>query len=146
MCVVFANITLEFKFCDFRRRQFRFYLKAVIIFGSWARGDQTSESDLDVLVVLDSKIKITRKLYTEWEEFNFKDVSLPDNLSIHFSQVPSQSLSGFWCEIASDGIVIFDVGLQVSRFLINLREKILSGQYSARFSHGHRYWIERDIV
>lgn len=31
-------------------------LKNVILFGSWARGDATEDSDIDLLVVLDGKV------------------------------------------------------------------------------------------
>ena len=113
-------------------------LLAVIVFGSRARGDFTSESDLDVLIVLDQSAEVTRKLYSIWDREKCKVT----NLSVHFSKLPDNSLSGFWCEIALDGIVIFDKSLIVSQFIIELRTKILSGEYKAKYSHGHRYWIE----
>ena len=124
------------------KKLFKNHLQALVIFGSWARGEQTAESDLDILIVLDQAVKISRELYTTWEEA----VTLPPQYSIHFSQLPNDSLSGFWCEIASDGIVIFDQQLKVSRSLVTLREKILSGRYLSRSSHGHRYWLERDAA
>lgn len=116
------------------KKLFKDSLKAIIVFGSYARGDNTSESDIDVLLVLDCKIN--RELYSRWD----MEEDQVSNLSIHFSALPKQSLSGFWCEIALEGVTIFDKDLSVSRFLIALRNKILSGEFVARYSHGHRYW------
>jgi len=31
-------------------------LKSIILYGSWARGDATDDSDIDVLIVLDGKV------------------------------------------------------------------------------------------
>lgn len=44
---------------EFRTEVKRLYgkrLKSVILFGSWARGDATEESDVDLLVVLEGKV------------------------------------------------------------------------------------------
>ena len=35
----------------------------VVVYGSWARGKATSESDVDVLVVLDASAALTRDIY-----------------------------------------------------------------------------------
>ncbi len=116
-------------------------LKSIILFGSYARGDHTSESDIDILLVLDKKVKITRKLYSQFDEVS----SFSDKVSIHFVTVPdiADSLSGLWCEIALEGIVLFDRDLYVSRLLIVLRKRIMEGEYESKFSHGHRYWIHK---
>jgi UTP:GlnB (protein PII) uridylyltransferase len=42
-------------------------LLAVAAFGSWSRGDLRSASDVDLLVVLDERIELTRDLYRRWD-------------------------------------------------------------------------------
>ena len=42
-------------------------LLGVVVYGSWARGEATSASDIDVLVVLAPRVPITRALYGEWD-------------------------------------------------------------------------------
>ena len=42
-------------------------LAAVILHGSWVRGDATPASDVDALVVVDPRIAVTRGLYRTWD-------------------------------------------------------------------------------
>lgn len=114
------------------------HLRAVILFGSKARGDSTSESDTDFLFVVDNEVRIQRATYTNFE--NSK--TLADEVSIHIVNLPLsyEALSGLWCEIALEGIMLFDKNLNVSGFLLEIRRMILEGVYLARYSHGHRYW------
>jgi len=117
---------------------FKSDLRAVILFGSRARGNFTSESDIDLLFVVDSKVKIQRAIYTSFE----KGRDLPDELSIHIVNLPEScdALSGIWCEVALEGVVLFDSEMIISRFLSNVRELIVDGTYVGKYSHGHRYW------
>lgn len=55
---------------EFKREIKKLYnkrLKDIILYGSWARGDATEESDIDVLVVLEGKVipgkEIDRMIY-----------------------------------------------------------------------------------
>jgi predicted nucleotidyltransferase len=41
---------------------YRKRLKRIILFGSWARGDATDESDIDVLIVLNGKVIIGKEI------------------------------------------------------------------------------------
>ena len=42
-------------------------LAAVILHGSWVRGDATPASDVDALVVVDPRLAVTRGLYRTWD-------------------------------------------------------------------------------
>ncbi len=37
-------------------------LKSIILYGSWARGDATEDSDIDVVIVLEGKIGIGKEI------------------------------------------------------------------------------------
>lgn len=41
---------------------YRKRLKKIILYGSWARGDATEESDIDVLIVLKGKVIIGKEI------------------------------------------------------------------------------------
>jgi predicted nucleotidyltransferase len=55
----FMDTELEEILREFKTETEKLYgkrLKNVILFGSWARGDATEDSDIDLLVVLDGKV------------------------------------------------------------------------------------------
>jgi hypothetical protein len=117
-------------------------LVGIVIFGSWARGDATAESDVDALVVVEDVLRITRSLYTQWEgeggghEFG--------SIEPHFVHLPRPGVpvTGLWAEVAIDGIVLFDRALRVSRALGQIRRRIARGELVRRWAHGHPYWAE----
>src|SRR5262245_9445427 len=43
-------------------------LLGVVLFGSWVRGEAGPSSDVDVLIVLDASVALTRSLYHPWDE------------------------------------------------------------------------------
>jgi len=111
-----------------------------VVYGSWARGETTSESDVDVLLVLPATADITRELYRRWDagppgwegrviEPHF--VRLPD---------PGAEITGTWAEAALDGIVLFDPTLLVSRTLSSIRRRMADGEIVRRMAHGQPYW------
>ncbi len=59
-------------------------LKAVILFGSYARGDYTKNSDLDVLIVLDT-------YRTRWEEL-VRSAELASDLSLEYGVTISRTI------------------------------------------------------
>ena len=125
---------------------FSHQLEGVVLFGSVARGDNTEDSDLDILIILKSSVAINRSLYSKWDE---STTSLPKNISVHFVHLPLEveSQSGLWCEVALEGIILYDEVLTVSKYLIKLRQEILNGSYTFSHSHGHRYWrYKREIT
>ena len=117
-------------------------LLGVVAFGSWARQELARESDIDLLIVVDEKLAIGRWLYAKWDERPLSH----DGHSVepHFVHPPPsyRRISGTWAEVAMDGIVLFERGLTVSRLLVALRRRVVSGALVRRRLHGQSYWVE----
>lgn len=116
-------------------------LVGVIVYGSFARGEHATGSDVDLLVVLDKSLPVTRSLYRDWDgavpAWNGREIDL------HFVHLPASgdAVSGSWAEAAVCGIVLYDRELAVSRRLIAIRERIAAGALVRRMSQGQPYWI-----
>lgn len=116
-------------------------LQAVIVHGSWARGEAWAGSDLDVLLVLGEGAEPTRDRYRRlddagpWRGHAIEPhvVAAPD---------PDATPSGLWCEVALDGIVVHDRNHRTARYLASVRRRIAEGRLVRRTSHGHPYWTE----
>ena len=114
-------------------------LVGVILYGSWARGEATSASDIDVLVVLEATRAITRGLYREWDEVAMTHLGHP--IEVHFVALPEDGhVGGVWLEAALDGVVVLDVGARVARLLGTLRRAMATGAVNLRHAHGQPYW------
>jgi hypothetical protein len=116
-------------------------LRGVVLFGSVAREDDTPASDIDVLIVVSEDVPITRSLYDAWDRAYARGSRV--RVEPHFVQLPPADgpLSGFWAEIAIDGIILFERGLELSRYLARVRRRILDGELVRRWAHGHSYWV-----
>jgi len=123
------------------RARFGDALAGVVAFGSWARGDAASSSDLDVLVVLNRGVAVTRDLYRRWDQqppscdgraVDAHVVALPE---------PDAAVSALWAEVARDGIVLFERDHRVSRHLGRVRRAILTGARRRSTAHGQPYWL-----
>ena len=117
-------------------------LISVVAFGSWARAELHAESDVDILVVVDENLKLSRDLYLSWDEAPIQwrgrrvephFVHLPD---------PERVLLGLWPEIAIDGIVLFTRDLLLPSLLVRVRHDIAAGRIIRRVVHGQSYWTE----
>ncbi len=80
-----ALITTTFNslLADLRRVMEDYYgsrLKELILFGSWARGDASTESDIDILVVLDGPVNAEFEI--ERTGNLFSDLSLSYDMAI----------------------------------------------------------------
>jgi len=120
-------------------------LLGVVVYGSFARGELATGSDVDVLVVLAEGMPITRALYRQWDgvlpAWNGREIDL------HFVHLPEPiaPVSGSWAEAAICGIVLFENELRVSRRLIGIREHIAAGGLTRRMSQGQPYWIHEAV-
>lgn len=119
-------------------------LIGIILFGSVARGEATERSDIDVLIVVDSSMKLNRALYRIWDQ----EMNSPQwngyPLSPHFVHPPDfndlSSVGSLWLEAALEGIILFDERRTISQILRTLRMYCLSGQFKRHMSHGVPYW------
>ncbi len=119
-------------------------LVGVVLFGSAARGEATAASDVDLLIVLDQGVEISRALYREWDrgvagatrragrEFTPQFVVLPRS---------PEAAGGIWLEVARDGIVLDDPKGRAARFLAALRDYAMSGAVVRKVAHGQPYWV-----
>jgi predicted nucleotidyltransferase len=117
-------------------------LVGLVAFGSWARGEASVTSDVDVLIVVGPPRKVTRGLYREWD----RKVLTWDGHPVepHFVNLPDDvhSVGTVWAEAAIDGIVLFERELEVSRTLAAVRRRIAEGRLVRRTIHGQPYWAE----
>ena len=114
-------------------------LVGVALFGSTARGEETSNSDIDLLIVCESSVPLSRALYSSW------DHAIEDaTINPHFVHVPDQvfAAGSLWYEIAIDGIILFENGRRVANFLRSVRKAIADGEIERRNAYGHGYWIK----
>jgi len=117
-------------------------LVGVAAFGSWARGEAADNSDVDVLVVVEPEVRLTRGLYRQWDEepIRWADRSVEP----HFVHLPATAATatGLWAEVALDGIVLCERGYRLSRWLMGVRKDILAGHVTRRSAHGQPFWLE----
>ena len=118
------------------------HLAGVAAFGSWVRREATAGSDVDVLVVVDPEIPITRQLYRLWDGDRSSWERHPTEP--HFVQLPPPDaiVAGLWAEVALDAVVLFERGLALSVHLARVRRDIVAGRIVRRMIHGQPYWTE----
>jgi predicted nucleotidyltransferase len=123
-------------------------LLGVVLFGSAARGDSMSDSDIDLLMVLDSDFRINRSLYSEWDRiWEFRDFdSGGRQISPHFLRLPVEiaDAGGLWYEVAIEGIVLWERHLLVSRFLQKIRRAIAAKRIERIEQQGYSYWVKNE--
>jgi predicted nucleotidyltransferase len=116
-------------------------LAGVVVYGSWARGDATTTSDVDALVVVEPSVALTRSLYRSWDEAPVAWQGQP--VDPHFVHVPGGRVSGgVWGEAAIDGLVLFERDPRLSAYLARVRRAIAEGRLVRRLVHGQPYWTE----
>lgn len=115
-------------------------LLAVAAFGSWARSELAVDSDVDVLVVLEPGVALTRGLYRDWDRSPLSWNGRP--VEPHFVHLPPPDavVGGLWAEVAVDGVVLFERELVLSRRLARVRRDVVAGRLVQCVAHGHPYW------
>ncbi len=125
------NLKLAQRFAKEVVKRFRKIVKSVVIFGSFARGDFTKKSDIDLLVIYDD---VAAKFTPELKEaFDEKLQEIAKNISPKLSVQPAWSLSEFWdmarighpllYTIVRDGWALYDTG-----FFIPVRKLLEAGK------------------
>lgn len=111
-------------------------LLGLVLFGSCARGDTHTNSDIDLLVVVDDSQRIVRDMYREWDRLQL------NGASVHLCHLPAEigDPGSLWLECALDGIIVFDRRGDIARTLRALTEQIASGSFTRRTTHGQGYW------
>ena len=122
-------------------RQFDEQLLGVVLYGSAARDQLATSSDIDLLVVLKREFVFDRDIYDKIP--NTRIQAHP--VSVLFSNLPAPGdmLRSLWMEIALDGIVLLDSNFAVSQYLIQVRRNILAGTSSREKVYGVSYWSSR---
>jgi predicted nucleotidyltransferase len=117
-------------------------LVGVVAFGSWARAELHAESDVDILVVVDDTLKLSRDLYLKWDEAPVRWQGR--RVEPHFVHLPDPSRLplGLWAEVAIDGIVLFSRDLLLPSLLVRVRHDIAAGRIIRRVVHGQSYWTD----
>jgi predicted nucleotidyltransferase len=117
-------------------------LLGVVVFGSLPRGELREDSDVDLLVVLEDSVELTRELYRAWDEAPLLWGGRP--VEPHFVHLPppGRTVAGLWAEVALDGLVLFARGPELGRRLVRVRRDIASGRVVRRRVHGQPYWVE----
>jgi hypothetical protein len=117
-------------------------LLGVVAYGSWARGDATAGSDVDLLVIVDAGTRVGRQLYRDWDAepltWDGRPVE-PHFVRLREADAPATAL---WAEAALDGIVLFERGTKVSARLAAVRRDIVAGRVVRRTAHGQPYWAQ----
>jgi predicted nucleotidyltransferase len=112
----------------------------LISHGSAARGEASTSSDVDVLVIVEGGVPLTRDAYRRWDAEG-ADAN-DSNIDAHFVHLPEdpRSAGGVWCEAAIDGVVLADSRGLVARALRDVRRAISEGRLVRKTAHGQPYW------
>lgn len=115
-------------------------LLGVLVLGSWARGEAAATSDIDVLIVIDPGIRLTRDLYRAWDldPINFEGRAI----DAHFAHPSAAGTAptAVWCEAAVDGVLWYDRDGVIAIRLGEVRRAIAEGRVVRAFAHGQPYW------
>ena len=111
-----------------------------ILHGSSARGEASDTSDVDLLLVVDRSVALSRALYAAWDDNPPHLAERP--LDVHFVHLPADSRApgALWCEAALDGVILADRDGTIAGTLRDVRRAIAEGRVVRRRAHGQPYW------
>jgi len=115
----------------------------ILLFGSVARGEQRSTSDLDLMIVVRNELKLRPALYRWWDENQIGATKVSPHF-VHLPEIGESEVGGLWLESAMDGDILIDSDHILEKKLKLLRDEVAEGNYTRKWSHGHPYWIKRE--
>ncbi len=120
-------------------------LTALLLHGSWVRGEAASGSDVDALIVVDRDLPLGRSLYRQWDREPVTWSGRP--VDPHFVRLPSETtISGLWAEVATHGLTVFDRNGDLGAYLARVRSAVADGRLRRRTAHGQPYWTEPPVA
>ncbi len=140
------------KYTDELLRKYKKFIKAVVLFGSFSRGDFHKKSDIDMLVVIDDTIaRFSPEMH---DNFDMDIRKIAKNHSKDITVQPSWTLTEFWdmarighpllYTIVRDGWALFDTGFFVPvRKLLEAGKIPMTLEAVEQFMHGAPKKIER---
>ncbi len=117
-------------------------LVAVVLYGSWATGRASASSDVDLFVVLERSVPLTRDLYRRWDAAPLTWQGRPVDPHFAHAPRPDDPPSAAWAEAAIGGVVLYERDPRVSRHLVRVRTAVAEGRLVRRVAHGQPYWTE----
>jgi hypothetical protein len=124
-------------------------IQGILLFGSFARGEQDESSDVDLLLILSGEKKIERALYQDWDlAFGEHRFHGPHEINVHFVYLPEdpKNCGSLWLECALEGVLLFEVNeAKIQKKVLQIRNLIAQGHWRRKFAHGHPYWTEEKV-
>lgn len=122
------------------KNEFKSGLWGVLVFGSWVKKQEFASSDVDLLILLDQKIVLSRSLYQIWDEA--MDDHSPPIINPHFVHLPKgKEFGSLWLEVVKNHHILFDKKSSLQNILDQIHGYVMMGQVSQKISHGQPYWI-----
>jgi predicted nucleotidyltransferase len=126
-------------------------LMAVVLYGSVARGEETPESDIDLLIVADGLPESHRarnRLLVEFEEAFLPGLLAPwhrQGMTIDVStkiKTPqeAQRLTLFYLDLTEDAVILYERGRFFRDILDRLRQRLAELGAQRRQQGSVRYW------
>jgi hypothetical protein len=131
-------------FVDLLRSQWGEALVSVIVFGSYARGEAHSESDLDLLLIMKDlpKGRLTRRELIYQLEKRIGDQFAATISTIILTPEEAQVVKPYYLGVLSGHFVLFDRDGFFVTVLQRLQRRLAElGSERCRDSEGYEYWI-----